>query len=89
MYDVVGNAMKHKYTHKAAVLDCCFSDSMHIFSGGLDKGVSMYELDDFLIAKILIYKFVTDICSLSIPLVPDIGVLILIGQVRHDFRKTN
>lgn len=44
MYDVVGNTMRYKYTHKAAVLDCCFSDSMHIFSGGLDKEVSMYAL---------------------------------------------
>lgn len=44
MYDVVGNTMRYKYTHKAAVLDCCFSDSMHIYSGGLDKGVSVYVL---------------------------------------------
>ena len=42
MYDVIGNTMKVKYSHKAAVLDCCFSDANHIFSGGLDKGLVMY-----------------------------------------------
>jgi len=47
MYDVVGNTVRYKYTHKAAVLDCCFSDLTHVFSGGLDKGVSMYVFPIF------------------------------------------
>lgn len=42
LYDVTANQQRLKFEHKAAVLDCCFSDGAHGFSGGLDKRVKMY-----------------------------------------------
>ena len=35
-YDVSRNQLRGKYNHKAAVLDCCFSDLTHAYSGALD-----------------------------------------------------
>jgi cell cycle arrest protein BUB3 len=37
LYDVQNNSMRLKYNHANAVLDCCFQDGVHSFSGGLDK----------------------------------------------------
>ncbi|KAJ7597621.1 WD40 repeat-like protein [Mycena floridula] len=35
---------KGKFDHRAAVLDCCFGDSTHGFSGGLDHSVRYFDL---------------------------------------------
>jgi cell cycle arrest protein BUB3 len=43
-YDVKANEQKSKYDHRAAVLACCFSDSNHAFSGGLDTALRSYVL---------------------------------------------
>ncbi|CAI8013250.1 Mitotic checkpoint protein BUB3 [Geodia barretti] len=37
LYDVQNNQLKAKIQHPFAVLDCCFSDPSHAFSGGLDR----------------------------------------------------
>jgi hypothetical protein len=42
LYDVRKNFLISQYHHKAAVLDCCFSDDAHAFSGGLDRSIKMY-----------------------------------------------
>jgi cell cycle arrest protein BUB3 len=36
------NTMRAKYNHKAAVLDCTFSDDAHAISGGIDRAVKVY-----------------------------------------------
>lgn len=38
-YDVEANEQKSKFDHRAAVLDCCFSDGGHAYTGGLDQSV--------------------------------------------------
>jgi cell cycle arrest protein BUB3 len=45
LYDVtVGdNAIRSSYAHNNAVLDCCFSDLNHSFSGGLDTVLTSYD----------------------------------------------
>jgi cell cycle arrest protein BUB3 len=43
LYDVMRNTMRAKYNHKAAVLDCCFSDDTHSISGGIDRAVKVYD----------------------------------------------
>lgn len=43
LYDVMRNTVRAKYNHKAAVLDCCFSDDNHAISGAIDRAVKMYE----------------------------------------------
>ncbi|CAL1542128.1 unnamed protein product [Lymnaea stagnalis] len=45
LYDVVADSMRFKYTHSAPVLDCCFYDAVHSFSGGLDKTLKMYDFN--------------------------------------------
>uniref|UniRef100_H2Y739 Uncharacterized protein n=1 Tax=Ciona savignyi TaxID=51511 RepID=H2Y739_CIOSA len=45
LYDVTENSQRFKYKHKSPVLDCCFSDSVHVWSGGLDGCVLMYDLN--------------------------------------------
>jgi len=45
VYDVANNVPRAQYRHKAAVLDCCFPDKSHAFSGGLDRAVKMFELN--------------------------------------------
>ncbi|XP_002129118.1 mitotic checkpoint protein BUB3-like [Ciona intestinalis] len=45
LYDVTENSQRFKYEHKSPVLDCCFSDSVHSWSGGLDGSVMMYDLN--------------------------------------------
>lgn len=42
LYDVQHNMLKASYQHKAAVLDCCFSENFLAFSGGLDHVVKMF-----------------------------------------------
>ena len=42
LYDARKNAFQHKYEHKAAVMDCCFSDDdTKAFSGGVDRNLVM------------------------------------------------
>jgi hypothetical protein len=42
LYDSKKNALLHSYEHKAAVLDCCFSEDDAVgFSGGLDRSLVM------------------------------------------------
>ncbi len=43
LYDIDNNKLKASYEHELAVLDCCFFDSSHSFSGGLDKTLKMYD----------------------------------------------
>lgn len=45
VFDVVRNQLRASYNHKAGVLDCCFSDIGHCFSGGLDLQLKMFELN--------------------------------------------
>ncbi|KIJ29057.1 hypothetical protein M422DRAFT_37087 [Sphaerobolus stellatus SS14] len=47
LYDVQQDAQgqKAKFDHKAAVLDCAFSDGRHAFSGGLDTWVREFDLE--------------------------------------------
>ena len=52
LYDVQNNNMRLKYNHANAVLDCCFQDGVHSYSGGLDSTLKvlvdfiLYELSD-------------------------------------------
>merc|ERR1740115_649125 len=43
LHDAQTNQLRAKYGHKAAVLDCCFSDDTRAFSGGLDCGLTMHD----------------------------------------------
>ncbi|TDL25339.1 WD40 repeat-like protein [Rickenella mellea] len=43
-YDVAANEQKSKFDHRAAVLDCCFSDGSHAYSGSLDHSVREMDL---------------------------------------------
>lgn len=43
LYDVESNKLKHSYSHQLAVLDCCFTDLNHSYSGGLDKTLKAYD----------------------------------------------
>ncbi|KAG9292830.1 hypothetical protein G9A89_016192 [Geosiphon pyriformis] len=46
LYDVqVPAPLKTSYTHKAPVLDSCFSDGSHAFSGGLDKRLKKFDFN--------------------------------------------
>jgi cell cycle arrest protein BUB3 len=45
LYDPIRNEPRAKYNHKASVLACCFSDSAHAFSGGIDRTFKMYEIN--------------------------------------------
>ncbi|KAK7486231.1 hypothetical protein BaRGS_00022554, partial [Batillaria attramentaria] len=45
LYDIIANNMRLKYSHSAAVLDCCFQDAVHAYSGGLDKVLKMYDFN--------------------------------------------
>ncbi|KAG8933808.1 hypothetical protein FRC02_011130 [Tulasnella sp. 418] len=44
LYDISSNIQKSHYSHKAAVLGCCYSDNGHAFSGGLDTWVRAFDL---------------------------------------------
>ncbi len=43
MYDVDANTLKQTYQHKLAVLDCCFTDLNHSYSGGLDATLKSFD----------------------------------------------
>lgn len=45
LYDVAGNFMRMKYTHSAPVMDCCFQDPVHAYSGGIDNCLKMYDFN--------------------------------------------
>lgn len=45
VYDVVENALRAKYTHKAGVLACAFADRGHIISGGIDKTLKLFDVN--------------------------------------------
>jgi len=45
LYDVYVNQVRAQYTHKQAVLDCCFSDPVHSYSGGLDRALKGYDFN--------------------------------------------
>ncbi|XP_049850995.1 uncharacterized protein LOC126324530 [Schistocerca gregaria] len=44
IYDTLHNSLRLKYNHKASVLDCCFSDNLHLFSAGIDRGIIMFDV---------------------------------------------
>lgn len=45
LYDVMANKLRIKHVHNAPVLDCCFTDSAHSYSGGLDKNLKMFDFN--------------------------------------------
>ncbi|EDO43356.1 predicted protein [Nematostella vectensis] len=45
LYDVQNDDMRLKYNHSYSVLDCCFQDAVHAFSGGLDNNLKMCDLN--------------------------------------------
>ncbi|RUS86307.1 hypothetical protein EGW08_005951 [Elysia chlorotica] len=45
LYDVISDSQRFMYSHSAPVLDCCFYDAVHSFSGGLDKTLKMYDFN--------------------------------------------
>jgi len=45
LYDVQTNNMRLKYNHSLAVLDCCFQDGVHCYSGGLDKTLKTFDFN--------------------------------------------
>jgi len=45
LYDVAANSMRMKYSHNDPVLDCCFYDNVHSYSGGLDTSLKVYDFN--------------------------------------------
>jgi len=45
LYDVTTNNLRIKYSHSAPVLDCCFHDAVHVYSGGLDNMLKMFDFN--------------------------------------------
>lgn len=45
LYDVTSNNMRMKYNHSDPVLDCCFHDAVHSYSGGLDHTLKMFDFN--------------------------------------------
>ncbi|CAI9730862.1 checkpoint BUB3-like [Octopus vulgaris] len=45
LYDVISNNMRMMYNHSCAVLDCCFHDSVHVYSGGIDDTLKSYDFN--------------------------------------------
>ncbi|KAK6185395.1 hypothetical protein SNE40_007640 [Patella caerulea] len=45
LYDVIANNQRMIYNHSDPVLDCCFQDSVHSFSGGVDNTLKMYDFN--------------------------------------------
>ncbi|ESO81944.1 hypothetical protein LOTGIDRAFT_223691 [Lottia gigantea] len=45
LYDIISNNQRMIYSHTDPVLDCCFQDSVHSFSGGIDKTLKMYDFN--------------------------------------------
>ncbi|XP_060581923.1 mitotic checkpoint protein BUB3-like isoform X1 [Ruditapes philippinarum] len=45
LYDVIANHLRMKYNHPAPVLDCCFHDAVHCYSGGVDNTLKVYDFN--------------------------------------------
>lgn len=45
LYDVIANNLRHKYSHEAPILDCCFTDAVHSYSGGLDTTLKSFDFN--------------------------------------------
>lgn len=45
LYDIHANTVRMKYSHERPVLDVCFQDAVHSFSGGLDKTLKMFDFN--------------------------------------------
>jgi len=45
LYDVAANSQRFRYDESSPVLDCCFSDPVHGWSGGLDGSVTAYDFN--------------------------------------------
>lgn len=45
LYDITENTQRFKYSHSTPVLDCCFSDGTHAWSGGLDCTLKSYDFN--------------------------------------------
>lgn len=45
LMQVQTNSLRTKYFHDNAVLDVCFQDASHVYSGGLDNIIKMYEIN--------------------------------------------
>ena len=45
LYDINANTLRMQYNHSASVLDCCFHDAVHSYSGGLDRTLKMYDFN--------------------------------------------
>lgn len=45
LYDVQANSLRHKYRHEFPVLDCCFTDAVHAYSGGLDNTLKTFDFN--------------------------------------------
>ncbi len=43
LYDVVNNTLRVRFARSAPLLDCCFQDPIHVWSGGLDS--ALYSSD--------------------------------------------
>uniref|UniRef100_A0A0A9WLL1 Mitotic checkpoint protein BUB3 n=1 Tax=Lygus hesperus TaxID=30085 RepID=A0A0A9WLL1_LYGHE len=45
LFDTHANNVRIKYEHSMPVLDACFQDAVHAFSGGLDNTLKMFDLN--------------------------------------------
>lgn len=45
LHDIHANNLRIKYSHDRPVLDVCFQDAVHSFSGGLDNTLKMYDFN--------------------------------------------
>lgn len=45
LYDIQANSLRTKYKHDGAVLDCCFVDQTHTYSGGLDNTLKAFDVN--------------------------------------------
>ncbi|XP_057317689.1 mitotic checkpoint protein BUB3-like [Hydractinia symbiolongicarpus] len=45
LYDVNNNSQRLCFEQESAVLDCCFTDSTHGYSGGLNKNLKWYDFN--------------------------------------------
>lgn len=47
LYDVLNNTLRTSYSHanQLPVLDCCFQDPIHVWSGGLDNSLKAFDIN--------------------------------------------
>lgn len=45
LHDIQSNQFRSKYEHSRAVLDGCFQDAVHAFSGGLDGALKIHDFN--------------------------------------------